>query len=231
MQSLRKNGILIYFLVLTVHCVCIYSGMETLRIITKLLLVPVLAGWLSAQGGRRIPGVVYAGLVFCFAGDVLLAGKGDLYFLSGMLCFIIAHICNSIYFVKLQDPRHSRLREAFAAAVVLILLSAVVLTVLNSTLGSFRIPVLVYMVIISIMAILAANTAASGAFRSIALRFFIPGAGLFVISDAILAINKFMAHQPMLDMVVMVTYAGALYCLARGFAGHAVRYKPAISPL
>jgi uncharacterized membrane protein YhhN len=219
MQLLRKNGILFYFLVLAVHCVCIYSGAETLRIITKMLLVPVLIAWLSAQDGRHIPVIIYTGLVFCLAGDVLLVWAGEWFFISGMLCFIIAHICNGIYFARLQDPLHSRLREAFAAAVVLILVSALVLAVLNPYLGSLRIPILIYMLIISIMAILAANTAANAALRNISFRFFIPGAGLFVISDAILAINKFMAHQPMLDIIVMATYAGALYFLTRGFAG------------
>lgn len=225
MQLLRKQGILVYFIMLAVHCACIYLEADIPRIITKVLLVPVLMLWLRAQAGKNVPVIVYTGLFFCFAGDVLLAWAGEWFFLSGMLCFIIAHICNSIYFSRLQDPRVSRLREAFGAAIALILLSAVLFVVLNPYLGSFRVPILVYMVIISIMAILAANTAANQSIRSIAFRFFIPGAGLFVLSDGILAINKFMAHQPMLSIVVMATYAGALYFLARGFAGtnYAVR--------
>lgn len=218
MQFVRKQGILIYFIVLAVHCACIYLEAETPRIITKVLLVPVLMLWLSAQAGKRVPFIVYAGLFFCFAGDVLLAWTGEWFFLSGMICFMVAHICNSVYFTKLQDPRNSRLREAYAAAILLILLSAALFVILNPYLGSFRIPILVYMAIISIMAILAANTAASQSLRSVAFRFFIPGAGLFVVSDGILAINKFMTHQSVLSVLVMVTYGSALYFLARGFA-------------
>lgn len=219
MQFLRKNGIVVYFLVLIVHCFSIYLETETLRVVTKLLLVPILAVWLIAQKGTAFSVVVYLGLLSCFAGDVLLLFTGELFFLTGMLCFIKAHVFNSVYFIKLQDPRHSRMREAYAAAVILILLSVVVFVVLNPYLGIFRIPVLVYMLIISIMAILAANTAANGSVRRIAIRYFIPGAALFVISDAVLAINKFMAQQPMLNIIVMATYGGALYFMVKGFDG------------
>jgi uncharacterized membrane protein YhhN len=217
MQFLSKKGIAVYFLVLAVHCICIYLSAETPRLITKVLLVPVLMGWVGARDRKHIPAIVYAGLAFCFAGDVLLAGTGTAFFLSGMLCFIVAHICNSIYFIKLQDPLHSSLRESFFAAAILIFLSAFVFFILNSHLGTLRIPVLVYMLVISIMAILAVNTAANKRIRNVGILCFIPGAGLFVLSDAVLAINKFMAHQPMLDIVVMATYGGALYFLAKGF--------------
>ncbi len=217
MYLFKKYGITLFLLLLVTHCVCIYFEADTARLITKVLLIPVLMTWLRSQTGNHVPLVVYIGLFFSFMGDILLTGSGELFFLLGMLCFIITHICNSIYFVQLRDPRNGRLREAFAAAIVLILLSAVVFAVLNPYLGSFRLPILVYMTIISIMAILAANTAANTGLREVALRFFIPGAALFVASDAILAMNKFLVHQPLLDIVVMATYGGAQYFLVKGF--------------
>jgi uncharacterized membrane protein YhhN len=216
MQSLRPPAGLLFFAILVAHCLCIYYGWQEARLVTKLLLVPVLVCVLAISA-RRVPVWVYAGLACCFIGDLLLAQAGELFFMLGMLGFILAHVANSIYFYRLQHQHSCRMRESVAVAAVLILLSAAVFAILNPYLGSLRIPILVYMLIISIMAILAASTTGNPDVRRVALLRFIPGAGLFVVSDAMLALNKFLLHDQRLEIAVMITYGGALYCLADGF--------------
>jgi uncharacterized membrane protein YhhN len=104
------------------------------------------------------------------------------------------------------------------------LVSAIMFGILNPYLGNLRLPVLFYMVIISIMSILAANTAAHAQFRGLALSCFIPGAALFVVSDSLLALNKFVFNIMWLNMAVMLTYGLAQYFLAKGFAKATVRF-------
>ena len=161
--------------------------------------------------------LVYFGLLFSFLGDLLLIQYGDFFFLSGMLAFTGTHICNSIYFFKLNPVSISGGRAALLAAAILMIITIVVLGMLNPYLGIFQLPVIIYMLIISSMAILAANTASAPLLKHIALQCFIPGAALFVLSDGMLAMNKFLYHQPLLDIAVMLTYGGAQYFLVNGF--------------
>ena len=73
------------------------------------------------------------------------------------------------------------------------------------------------MFIISLMAFLATGTIQNESIKRTAFKFFIPGAVLFVVSDATLAINKFLVHQTYLDIVVLLTYGLAQYFLVKGF--------------
>jgi alkenylglycerophosphocholine hydrolase len=43
------------------------------------------------------------------------------------------------------------------------------------------------------------------------------GAGLFLISDSILAVNKFKTEVPLRDYLVWATYYAAQYAIAAGF--------------
>jgi uncharacterized membrane protein YhhN len=217
-MGLLKNKIVaFFFLVLIIHCLFIYLDISLFRGITKAILIPVLFVYLRSGAGKKAPWLVYAGLFFAFCGDVLLLGGGDLFFLAGMLAFVASHICNSLYFLRITDHNHGRLREAFGAAVILMILSVTVFIILNEHMGSFRIPVLVYMLVISIMTILAAHTAGNPALRKAAWNCFIPGAGFFVISDMNLALNKFLFGEPLSDIATMVFYALAEFFLVRGF--------------
>ena len=220
MDFIKKNGILIFWVILLLHCVFIYSGLNDLRFITKLLLLPVLVVYLWAatkHNGGSISSLVYFGLLFSFLGDLILTQPGETFFLSGMLAFIGTHICNSIIFYKMHRVTIKGVRAVLLATVILFLITISVLIILNPYLGQFQLPILVYMIIISSMAILATNTVNASLLKGIALQCFIPGASLFVFSDGILAMNKFLYHQPMLDMVVMLTYGAAQYFLISGF--------------
>lgn len=221
MQLIKKNGITLFLLVLAFHCVCIYLGYEVLRIAAKLFLIPLLAAWFWANTTKGLSAfnlLVFAGLSFSFLGDLLLTRAGETYFLLGMLAFIVTHICNSTYFLKLRGIQLNRIKEAVVAAIILLIITIVVFLSLKPYLGNFLIPILIYMAIISIMAILATNTLSEPSLKKTALRFFIPGAALFVLSDGILAMNKFLFHQPLLDIVVMLTYGGAQCLLVLGFS-------------
>ncbi len=220
MDFIKKNAIAVFWVILLLHCVFIYSGLDDWRFITKLLLLPVLAVYLWAatkHNGGSVSSLVYFGLLFSFLGDLILTQPGETFFLSGMLAFIGTHICNGINFYKMQRGSMRGGRAVLLATIILLLITIGVLIILNPYLGQFQLPILVYMIIISSMAILATNTVNASLLKKIALQCFIPGAALFVFSDGILAMNKFLYHQPMLDIAVMLTYGAAQYFLISGF--------------
>ena len=217
---IKKYGVLLYILLLILHCAFIYLGMSDLRTLSKILLVPFLLLYLSANkptGDGKAEPLVYAGLIFSFLGDMILTRSGALFFLLGMLAFMGTHVCNSIFFYRQQKSRGQRGKGIWWALVLLAMLSAIVFFVLKPYLGSFQWPILFYMCIISGMAILATGIIDATASKKTATHCFIPGAFLFVISDALLAMNKFLWHEPLADILVMMTYGAAQYYLVKGF--------------
>ncbi len=219
MLLVKKYGIGIFALLLLANCLFIYLDMNELRTVSKILLVPVLLIYLAANR-RKETGpspLVYLALVFAFLGDVLLSRPGETFFLFGMLAFIGTHICNTIFFIRLNKKDFRIGKEMIVALFLLALFSAIVFTEIKPNLGKFEIPILVYMFIISLMTVAATSTIQHPSLKKIATGCFIPGAVLFVVSDATLAMNKFLWHESMMDIVVMLTYGAAQYFLVRGY--------------
>lgn len=224
MNFIKKNGVLLFAVVLLAHLFFIYNGNPELRMASKLLLLPILALYLYAsaeKAGRNMNIPAFAGLFFSFLGDLLLTQSGELFFLLGMAAFIGTHISNSIYFLKLQRLDFVKNNAALIAAFVLVIVSGAVMAKLGSSLGSFREPIILYMIIICCMALFAANTYNHIVLKELAIRYFIPGATLFVVSDALLALNKFVYHEAYLDIAVMLTYGAAQCLLVMGFSRRA----------
>jgi uncharacterized membrane protein YhhN len=223
MAMIKKYGVWLFAIILLLHCVLIYLEMSGLRTLSKILLIPVLLLYLFSnkpkEGENREP-LVYAGLIFSFLGDLILTRSGELFFLFGMLAFIGTHICNSIFFYRLQKNTVQRGKGRWLAVLLLAIVSAIVFFVLQPHLGSFQWPILLYMCIISCMAVLATGTLDISSVKKTAANCFVPGAFLFVLSDALLAMNKFLWHQSFADVFVMLTYGAAQYCLVKGFAQH-----------
>jgi uncharacterized membrane protein YhhN len=79
-------------------------------------------------------------------------------------------------------------------------------------------PVKIYMAAIAIMTASAANLLSNNLLKVIATTYFVPGAVLFVLSDAVLASNHFLYKDNFLDVVVMLSYGYAQCLMVQGFA-------------
>jgi uncharacterized membrane protein YhhN len=230
MTVFRKYGTLLFAFLLLTHCLFIYFGMNDLRVLSKLLLIPFLIVYLFAVSVAKPGALAVCGLLFSFAGDLLLTRSGEIFFLLGMLAFIGTHVCNSCLFLKYRDKDGEEDSKIVSTATVIVVtLSIVVYRQTQPYLGSFKWPVVVYMGIISMMTILAMRLINNPAVKKTAVRCIIPGATLFVLSDALLAMNKFRFHEGMLDIAIMLTYGVAQYCLVRGFAKLSPQVKIGLS--
>ncbi len=150
-----------------------------------------------------------AALACCLLGDVLLMLPGDL-FVPGLVAFLVAHI---LFIGGLLQPPSPPGSPPFAfsatglavASVVAVAVGAVPATLIFRSLvrdgaGALLAPVAVYLVAILTMAVLAANVGVPAA---------AVGAALFVVSDSVLALNRFVRPIPRGDVVVHVTYHAA----------------------
>jgi len=188
------------------HIQAEYRGPRWLVYVTKPLtttLLVVLAA-IAPHADPRYQFPIVAGLVFSLAGDVFLMLPKDR-FIAGLISFLIAHIAYIVAFTA---------GVPFGDRPVLLLpflaLAAIVLFFLWPRLGKLRIPVLVYVAALVTMAWQASIRAAHLP-GSIGAAI---GALLFVISDGVLAINRFRVKFRLAQAIVMTTYVIAQMLIA-----------------
>jgi uncharacterized membrane protein YhhN len=217
----KINYTVLFWAVTIAHLFCIYMDWSQQRIYTKFILVPILMWFLykSASSEQPLKGMwrAYLGLFFSWVGDVLLIGEGANFFLSGMIAFVTAHVYYSLFFIQTVPVKKETAGVFYKTLIGLTIVCGVLFILLQNALGAYQVPILLYMLFISLMASLAVHTTTNIQYKNFALQTFVPGALLFVTSDALLATNKFYAHLPVLDLAVMLTYAGAQYFLTKGF--------------
>lgn len=222
MEFLKKRGIPIYLLILVLHCCFIFFDLNQLRFISKLLLVPFLILLLAINYPEKnkksktfiLPLIALLG---SFLGDLFLTFNGANFFLLGMIGFMCTHISNSIYFFAIRKFSLKNAKYVWITSLILIVTCTIVVLLIKEQAGSFFIPIILYMFLIAMMAILSANLADSIEFHDAAIHYFIPGAVLFVLSDGLLAINKFNLQDSSLDIFVMITYGLAQLFLVLGY--------------
>ena len=217
----KINYAVLFWAVALVHLFCIYMNWPQQRVYSKFILVPILMWYLfkSPESDKPLKGMwrAYLGLFFSWVGDVLLIGEGPNFFLTGMIAFITAHVYYSLFFIQTVPVKKETAAVFYKTLIGLSVVCGVLFLLLRSALGAYQVPILLYMLFISLMASLAVHTTSNTTYKNFALQTFVPGALLFVTSDALLATNKFYAHLPVLDLGVMLTYAGAQYFLTKGF--------------
>jgi uncharacterized membrane protein YhhN len=171
---------------------------------TKPLLMPVLAAFLlAAAGNRKAVRLPAAGMLLGGLGDTALQASGG-WFLPGMGCFAAGHACYIAEFVKDGSARRVRVPVIAGYGVVW----AILIALLWRRLGSLRVPVGGYSLLLVSMAILA-----SGRNRAAAA-----GGALFVASDALIACDLAgIEAVPGQDAAVMPTYVVGQFLLAVGW--------------
>ncbi|WP_026898397.1 lysoplasmalogenase [Daejeonella oryzae] len=190
-----------------------------LRLVVKPLICIFLFTYLitttKLTGGFRK--LIFAGLIFSFLGDcaLLFANRAAIFFLAGLVSFLIAHIFYSVAFYRdfKNDPMASK-KFGHVMLFVLGIFSLSYYTYIRPYLGDLKLPVMVYIFIISMMAILAAYRYKR--VNLLSFRLIITGAVFFIISDSALAYNKFVSPYPFAGVIIMGTYMIAQYLITIG---------------
>ncbi len=153
------------------------------------------------------------GLGLSWLGDVLLMWPADL-FLAGLIAFLLAHLC---YIRAFSLGLHGRF--AVPGLLLFAAIAAGVLTLLLPHVPeAMRWPVLAYVAVLVLMASLASGYSLQRRFRPWPAAAL--GAGLFVLSDSLLAIDRFALPHALAPLWVLASYYLAQWCLARS-AEHA----------
>lgn len=217
----KRFWILLYFVVLGADLFAVYNGSETLRYITKPLLMPLLIIYFLAETNSFISSLkkwIVLALVFSWVGDVLLMfeSTNSNFFIFGLAAFLIAHIYYILFYENVI--RKEGLSKNYWWFLPVIIYYIALIYLLSPKLGDMKLPVRIYGIVISYMLIKALQTGGIKNFGAATL--MIAGAVLFITSDSILAIDKFYEPFKYAGIAIMLTYGIAQLLITLG----AVKY-------
>ena len=154
-----------------------------------------------------------AALVCSLGGDVALMLPN--LFIPGLVSFLLGHVA---YIALLR--RGVRWFAHRGALLVTVGIGAAMYAWLwhGGLPAELRIPVAVYVLVIALMAAQALGRAAelqTDAAHTVAL-----GACIFMVSDSVLAIDRFVQPVPMAILWVLTTYYAAQFCIVHGMVEH-----------
>ena len=173
-------------------------------------LTMVLALLLVARGGAlRSSALLLLALAASLAGDVFLMLSG--YFIPGLVSFLCAHLAYIALFKRGQAWFPSRpallLTLGFGGAMYAVLW-------MGDLHPGLRGPVAAYVLVIALMAAQAIGR--TTVLRDAASVLVAVGAGCFMLSDTLLALNKFVTPLPWAPLWVLSTYYVAQVLIVRG---------------
>ena len=190
------------------HVAARYAGARRVAGVLKAIPIAILAMTAAfeptpvSEAYRRL---VVVGLLSSLAGDVWLVFPRG--FVPGLACFLVAHVLYVAAFAPAAvSPQAALLGVGFA------LFAVGMFARLAPGLGRERLPVAVYVATIATMGWCAAVRAGSVGGPSGALA--LAGALLFMVSDGVLAIDRFVRGFAAADAVVMTTYYAAQILIA-----------------
>lgn len=175
------------------------------RWLSKPLIMISLIYHYAQMSERSIDKMFFTAMIFALLGDIFLLVKDSNFFILGILAFMVMQVRYGQYFLRQQK---------FFGSYKYILSTIVIATCIwfniafADRFGELRIPVMVYSGAISFMAITAIAQEKS--------KLILYGSLIFVLSDLLLAYNKFVNPLVKLDIWVMITYSLAQFLIVNG---------------
>ncbi|TCC85770.1 lysoplasmalogenase [Pedobacter hiemivivus] len=182
-------------------------------IVLSLLIMLYVSTGLKGRFHKRL----FTGLIFALAGDVLLmyTAKGESYFLFGLAAFLLGHIFYiSAFYLDFKSAPELDKKGARIAILLCAIAAIGYYFYLRPHLGIMKLPVMIYVFVISMMMMMACFRNLRVNSSSFKLIFF--GALVFLLSDSILAYNKFVQPIDHADAWIMATYMIAQYLITIG---------------
>jgi uncharacterized membrane protein YhhN len=206
----RKETIF-YFILGAINIASGIANIDWLNYITKPLLMISLGIFYFQKTKANLTlqdKIMLAALVFSCFGDTFLMfqAKNPHFFLFGLGSFLLAQIAYCFIFSK------NGKRDLFKR-IPFVLYSASLFYFLKPSIpNDFLFPIIVYTLAITWMG----NQAVERQANPKSYQFVLLGAITFIVSDSLIAINKFAFSIPMAGLWIMATYIVAQYLIIEG---------------
>jgi uncharacterized membrane protein YhhN len=195
----------VFFAVSAFDLIAIGLSVYWMELIFKpLILLSLLALYVMSSERRNL--WYFLALLFSLLGDIYLLDKNNMFHL-GLGSFLCAQLL--FVFILWKDMPKSSWLQRVVSLLPFVFYLALLLSVLGPDLGSFTVPVWVYGVVISMFGALSLLNYLVR--RSPASMILLLGAVLFILSDSMIALNKFHEADDLYQVAIMLTYVLAQY--------------------
>lgn len=150
------------------------------------------------------------GMIFCLGGDVFLAVPGKKMFLYGLVSFLLGHVFyTAAFFYTIEFNQWT-----VTGLVISALAGAGVFLWLRPHLGSMRIPVICYILVITAMVVGAWSMVGTGELKPAGRMAAFIGALGFYVSDIFVARQRFLETEFVNRLIGLPLYYGGQFMLA-----------------
>lgn len=220
---MRKAAIILFVVVSLGELLSGVIHARELHLICKPLILISLGFYYWLNSSEHLSKLVLLAIFFSFGGDTLLMfdDSNSMFFMLGLASFLISHI---FYILAYRQHRDEQLTDGLQGiqrirlAFPIILAGTGLVIVLYPVLGALRFPVMAYALVLVLMVLNALFRFGRTNNRSFWMVF--GGAILFMVSDSLLAINKFLQPIANAGLFIMSTYIIAQFLLIEGLCAH-----------
>lgn len=200
---------IVFILISVMEIYGVFHQNKVLEFVCKpLIMVSLVSLYMVSV---KNPSFLYVSAVFfSFWGDVLLLFP-ERYFMLGLISFLFTHLIY-IRIILRYIQKISLITYATYSLPFLLYFSGIIFLV-KDNLNTLLIPVVIYGIIISVFGTLALIHYNKNKDR--ASNWLLIGAVFFIISDSLIAINKFYIMHINLGAFVMITYVVAQYLICK----------------
>jgi uncharacterized membrane protein YhhN len=207
-KHLPKIFLFVFMVVSLIDVIAILNNSSLWQTIAKPFIIPALLAYYITSSKSKNKIYIVA-LIFSFAGDVLLLDKSNL-FLFGIGAFLITQVLY-VYLFSRGLVSSSRTKKILAG-IPFFIFFLVLIRKLKPGLQDFLVPVVIYGIAISLFGyvsllkyLLKQNKV------NLSL---LTGAVIFILSDSLIALNKFHESRDVYPVLIMFTYIIAQYLIA-----------------
>ena len=187
------------------------------RRMTKWMLLLLLLGYYLTSTST-FSGLLIAALLFSWLGDVLLMPKGNGWFVSGGISFLVAHVMFVLLYLGQVNFAAVNWFIAVPVALVYIVIVTVILVMLKEeTPKPMFIPMFLYLLMNGAMNVFALMQLLCNPCAGAAVAYI--GAILFFVSDSTLYLNKYYKKKDLIykkHFTIMVTYLLGEFLITQG---------------
>ncbi|CAN5304677.1 hypothetical protein BH10ACI1_BH10ACI1_22850 [soil metagenome] len=229
-QSATKIS-LIFFIVLLAEILVLFFRLENLHVFTKpsLILILFIWFWVKSRDLGEPKYLILLALVLSWFGDIFLLfdKQNPRFFIFGLSSFLLAHLCYIVYFSRIRKQNGVDFSPKILTSLGILTYVVSLFLLLAPNLGNLQIPVIVYS--LTLAAMLLSSIHAFNFKKHYFGKLCVAGTMLFVVSDSLLSINRFVQPFEFASILIMLTYAVAQFLITVGALRNLEDFQPRIT--
>jgi len=220
---MKKNTSLYLHLIFAIIVIVELAGRLLDNIQMEYFVKPLIMIWIAVyfmlytkKSTFTVP--VLLAFFFSWVGDnfLMLSGKNELFFFAGVGGFFCAQVTYIYTFARYSENggKGYLQKNPWLSIFFLAYVAGMLLLLFPGLEGMMKPIITIYAISLMLMSMMALNR--SGRVGDASFKLIFVGSLLFLLSDSMIAFNKFHSDIPLAGFLIMLTYIAAQYLIMRG---------------